>query len=557
MVSPKHDADADSSSADPDAGEDADQQPGEPDAEPQPDADVPDASPRTTSSSVTTPIKTPPVIPPPPRTGPDRAPKPPGAASPSSSSTSGGSRPRVAEPGSSQSKPRMPSIAVGPQIVRPGENQDPVLTALPEAVSGSAASESSGPRPGEPDSNASDGASRLPIPGMLRDDASLSVKEFRQARKTGSHRTAPPPPDAGVLPQAGVAPPDAGTPTEIDPADTDVLIASVADELIGIEATPADASAAGAAAVHEASTAKGFAPPPEPIALTPPSPPSSAAPATDDSGSRRWMLIAAGVVLVGFGAWVIWGGEPPAETPTRHADAADTAAKADGADDDARIAAAADGKAEASAARGSDDAQRGQGATQTTQPAQAADTGDRSDATGSGDGTRGASDTGVGDTGGTDASDSSDGSSGGPTTGELVDVAIDTGQAETGDAAVDDGASAPTPARPRGKTKKRKTTPAAPVTPPPSSAAAPPKNAKSLLADARKAYSQGKAGQAYTLAKQSHALSPSNSALETMALASCQRKDEGTARKLLKKLPLSRRSSVRERCRTFGVRLGL
>jgi len=42
-----------------------------------------------------------------------------------------------------------------------------------------------------------------------------------------------------------------------------------------------------------------------------------------------------------------------------------------------------------------------------------------------------------------------------------------------------------------------------------------------------------------------------------MALASCQRKDEATARRLVKKLPLTRRGSVRDRCRTFGVRIGI
>jgi len=505
---------------------------------------------------------------------------------------SAGSRP-TAPPATAKPKPTrpasaakpMPSLAAGPVTLRPATSRAPGTDPDDDAVDpsvgeGASSSEPSAneerdaadapPASDGPQADEAEGAeagARLPMPGMLRDDAPLEVKEFRGKARKGP----PPPPTAGVLPTAGITPPStaSGAPVAVTGADTDVLIAEVALEMIGDErlgapkvsdedgtelgaaASPKAAASSKAAATAAADVADG----PEgeatesPLLLaTPPDAPTTAQAAPVAGIATRPRVAVAAVLLLGGLWWALGGGDPPipdvppnavaakapgtvAPRPPREADPQSTAVGADAHATSNLAAEAGTGGGETQGAESEGSAADGLGSAGATHGTDSGGT----DSGGAGSGGAGSGGAGSGgtDSGGTDSA---------------------TSEGSGGSGGEEPSAEARKPSsKPKPRRTPKKPTPATPAPTP--TAAAP--NAAQLLSDARRAYSAGRSGEAYKLAKQSNGLKRSTSALETMALASCQRKDESTARGLLKKLPLSRRSSVRDRCRTYGVRLGL
>lgn len=85
-----------------------------------------------------------------------------------------------------------------------------------------------------------------------------------------------------------------------------------------------------------------------------------------------------------------------------------------------------------------------------------------------------------------------------------------------------------------------------------------PEDARSRLAEARRAYAAGRGEAAYRLASQSQWLSPTDEAAELMVLAACLQRRVTVAAEALRAVPLLRRGSVRQRCKQeHGVRIKL
>lgn len=95
----------------------------------------------------------------------------------------------------------------------------------------------------------------------------------------------------------------------------------------------------------------------------------------------------------------------------------------------------------------------------------------------------------------------------------------------------------------------------APKSAPASSAAS--DDPKVLLAQAKKALRAGNGSKAYALASKSNKLAYDTDAIEVMTMASCLKKDEGRAKALFKQVPLFRRSGVKSKCKSYGVKVGL
>jgi hypothetical protein len=135
---------------------------------------------------------------------------------------------------------------------------------------------------------------------------------------------------------------------------------------------------------------------------------------------------------------------------------------------------------------------------------------------------------------------------------------------------VEEPAPAPEPAatstkkQPRGSSKKSESSKkSAPATTSSSSGpkasskpkSPPSKSAADLLRDAKKANASGKASKAYSLANQSYQKKSSSSAAEVMVLAACKMKNKGKARTALSKVKLLKRRDLKQRCKSLGVKL--
>ncbi|GEM_PF-3818016 len=86
-------------------------------------------------------------------------------------------------------------------------------------------------------------------------------------------------------------------------------------------------------------------------------------------------------------------------------------------------------------------------------------------------------------------------------------------------------------------------------------APAKPKNAQQLLADAKTAYDQGQAKQAYALAAKSYQMDGSPNALMLMGQSACKMRDKNRAVAVYSRLGLFKRPKLAATCRTEGVEL--
>jgi hypothetical protein len=394
-----------------------------------------------------------------------------------------------------------------------------------------ASAERSGSTRTDAESSGRSGAPRLPVPGML---GKRAAPEFRDARRVSKAPMGP-----GIVPPGGVMPPGAVEAVR-EPQDTNLLIDVVAAELmeppsedelpVVAPAAAREASAgssAGAASMHASGS-------------------------EDPSPSRRWMIAAAAVLLLGV---AVWGMSRDAEP---------------GADDSAKAVAKANPGEAAMVAkteppRPADPPRERIALAQDDGAAKAGDA-----AAADGDDAAAAEDPAAEDPAAVDADDA--GATGGEDPAE-EDMVLDGADAEAAPAPQPAAEATPASTSSKASTSRRKgssksssksssktsssTSSSADASSPATSSKPGGDDAKSLLAQAKSTLSAGNGSKAYSLASKSHKLKYSTEAIEVMTIASCMKKDEARAKSLFKQVPLFRRSTVKAKCKSSGIKVGI